>query len=184
MLNTIILATFAGVLTFYHTYKKMRKKRFLLCLSLTVFFNLLQLNASAQENNVNFLLKDNGLITFALAENPVITYSDYAVTVTYSGGTVEYQMSDIQRVTIGEYSEDGVKEPAANSKGNLNFESGTFYLSGFAPGVLVSVYNLNGVLVKSRTIAEDGTLEISTNELSSGIYIIKTSSLTYKFNKR
>jgi len=55
---------------------------------------------------------------------------------------------------------------------------------GFAPGVLVSIYNITGVLVESHTIAEDGTLEISTNELSIGIYIIKASSLTYKFNKR
>ena len=57
--------------------------------------------AEAQGKYVRILLTNGKTIEFTLNQKPVIKYGTATVTLTYDTGSMEYQMTDIQRITMG-----------------------------------------------------------------------------------
>lgn len=141
-------------------------------------------NIAIAESLVNVELSSGDVISFSLNKEPKITYSDYSVTVTYDGGSIEYQMSDIKRLTLGN-TNTGVNDiTQATVSGDVSFENGAFHFVGFPKNSSIFVYSLKGILIRSYNVSEEGSLTVSTDDFEHGTYIIKASNVTYKFNKQ
>lgn len=150
-----------------------------------LLFTLGITNAGAQEKLVNIELTNGSIIHFTLDQNPVIKYSTIDVTVIYSDGNMEYKMSEIKRITIGDQSSAGIKTDGMGKvTGNMHYSNGTFIFEGFKKGCNIVIYDISGRQVKSYRVKPSGDLIIPTIEIPSGIYIIKANNITYKFIKK
>lgn len=54
-------------------------------------------------------------------------------------------------------------------------------ISGMQEGVAVNIYNIAGATVYNGTTDADGSLYINLSDWSTGIYILKSNQLSYKF---
>ena len=134
---------------------------------------------------INILLTNGQSIEFTLNQKPIIMYGTTTVTITNNSETIEYQMTDIQQVTMGDKSATGIDDIKADkAKGDMRYADGTFSLNGFEANSPVSVYDLSGRLVQTHRVSGDGSLSFSVATLSAGTYIVKAKSITYKFIKR
>ena len=141
--------------------------------------------ADAQGKYVRVLLTNGKTIEFTLNQKPIIKYGTATVTLTYNTGSLEYQMTDIQRVTMGDRSATGIDDiQTGKAKGDMRYAGGTFSLNGFEANSPVSVYDLSGRLVQTHRVSGDGSLSFSVATLPAGTYIVKAKSITYKFIKR
>lgn len=157
----------------------------LLFLFLALSYLALVHAAEAQGKYVRVLLTNGKTIEFTLNQKPVIKYGTATVTLTYNTGSLEYNMTDIQRVTMGDKSATGIDDIKADkAKGDLRYADGTFSLNGFEANSPVAVYDLSGRLMQTYRISGDGSLSFSVATLPAGTYIVKAKSITYKFIKR
>lgn len=131
--------------------------------------------------------QDNSHTAFALEEHPTITYDTAGGTMkcVTSGQEVSFSLADVHKYTL-EMTADPL-----NSIGQTAAETGSFAytprgisFSGFAPGGTVAVYSADGGLTASYRIGADGSLFVPTGDWSAGIYLIKTTTATYKIIKR
>lgn len=157
----------------------------LLFLFLALSYLALVHAAEAQGKYVRVLLTNGKTIEFTLNQKPVIKYGTATVTLTYNTGSLEYNMTDIQRVTMGDRAATGIDDIKADkAKGDLRYADGTFSLNGFETNSPVAVYDLSGRLMQTYRVNSDGSLSFSVATLPAGTYIVKVKSITYKFIKR
>lgn len=98
---------------------------------------------------------------------------------------MEYQMTDIQRITMGDRSATGIDDIKTDkTKGDIRYADGTFCLNGFETNSPVAVYDIGGKLMQTYRVSSDGNLSFSVATLPTGTYIVKAKSITYKFIKR
>lgn len=141
--------------------------------------------AEAQGKYVRILLTNGKTIEFTLNQKPVIKYGTATVTLTYDTGSMEYQMTDIQRITMGDRSATGIDDIKTDkTKGDIRYADGTFCLNGFEANSPVAVYDIGGKLMQTYRVSSDGSLSFSVATLPTGTYIVKAKSITYKFIKR
>lgn len=141
--------------------------------------------AETQGKYVRILLTNGKTIEFTLNQKPVIKYGTTTVTLTYDTGSMEYQMTDIQRITMGYRSATGIDDIKTDkTKGDIRYADGTFSLNGFEANKPVAVYDIGGKLMQSYRVSSDGSLSFSVATLPTGTYIVKAKSITYKFIKR
>ena len=137
--------------------------------------------AEAQGKYVRVVLTNGKTIEFTLNQKPVIKYGTATVTLTYNTGSLEYQMTDIQRVSMGDRSATGIDDiQAGKAKGNMRYADGTFSLNGFEANSPVAVYDLSGRLMQTYRVSSDGSLVFSVATLPAGTYIVKAKSITYQ----
>lgn len=156
-------------------------KRLIVLLSL--FSTYVAINA--EQKKVVFELTSGNVITYTLDQEPKFTYGEKTVTITYSAGCIEYNMSEIKKLRMEEDSSSGIGEiTISQNKGNLRNENGVFNFSNFEVGSTILLYDISGLLIGSYKIPAEGSLNVDTNELQTGTYIFKTNNSTYKFIKK
>ncbi len=139
---------------------------------------------NAEQKKVVFELTSGDIITYTLDQVPKFTYGEKTVTISYSSGSIEYNMSEIKKLRM-EDPATGIGEiTLSQNKGELNNENGVFNFSNFEVGSKILLYDISGLLIGTYKIPVDGSLCIDTNELQSGTYIFKTNNSTYKFIKK
>lgn len=124
---------------------------------------LLAIPAAIAQNSLTVLQKDGSSYSFKFEENPIITYTETDLVLTTDLTEVQYPIAGIEKLTFsdGEVSEvEKTKEPASEE---------TF-----------TVYDLEGKSLKTFKYSGNGDLNSATEGLPSGIYIIKSKSVTFK----
>lgn len=142
------------------------------------------LSALAEECLFVVWTKFGEKISYPFTECPKVVPTDKFLVVTTIGTTVEYLMSDVSKFTLETSELGNVDGGEKTNICNLSHQGGLVRLSGFRVGSVVNLISTNGQLVMSERVGSDGTLSIEISELSSGIYIISTESITYKIIKR
>ena len=116
------------------------------------------------QSTLNVHQKNGGIVSYAFSEKPVVSYSGNTLVLTTAKVNVEYPLSNLDKLTF----EDG----EANAINQVSME---------APADAVThIYNMSGVLVKSV----DASKPISTDDLTSGVYVITNGKTTYKIIKK
>lgn len=132
-----------------------------------------------------FIVWDNegGFVSFPLEERPRIIsdYQKQEIKCITSKQEVIFEMNEVHKYTLHAdpdelMSIENVTEPEGSFHRDLN----SFGFENFKPGSRVSVYTVNGMLMHSYNIDNDGKLTISTAGWGAGVYLIKTESVTYK----
>lgn len=127
--------------------------------------------------------KEEGYVTYPFEQKPVVTYSSKEVNIETSSESVSFKQADVEKVTLENTSTpvgiEGVENDVIIPE--ILQANNQIKFAYFAPGADVRVYTVNGQLVASYEIDDDGTLLLPLTNLQKGIYIIQANNLTHKF---
>ena len=136
-----------------------------------LIFSLLTLfaaTASWAETALIVHQKSGGTVEYSFSEKPVVTYSEGYVVISGEGASVMYPISDMQKFTFGEVSENVTRITAPANE---------------APQP-TRIYSVDGKLMRTFQPGENGATSASLDGLMSGTYIIKNGKTSYKVLKR
>lgn len=159
-------------------------KQRLLLLSLLMAC-VIGVRAADKQNTLFVLTKGNVLHQFVLADKPKVTFEGTNLKVTCennASASYTFNLSDVIRFAYDAKSATGIdesiEEPAAISQ-----EGDVLVISQVKAGATVSVFALDGKLVRQLKPQRSGTYRLNLSELPSGLYIVKADNTTYKITK-
>lgn len=135
-------------------------------------------------SNVRFLIvygKDGTYTSFALAEEPKVTFTGGELCIESSSSTFSMSLADVQNYTFSVES-TGISE--AIKEGNVKLENGFVVFSGFAEGSRVTVNTLEGKLVSERKTDSEGSAVLDLSGLPKGILLIHSNKTSIKVINR
>lgn len=136
---------------------------------------------TSAQNAVVVYQKDGTILRYAFNDKPTITYSGNDLLLTTTKTTVMYPISTLQKIC---FEED---ETAVGTIGSsvvmFQLSSESISISGEKAGSIVYLYDISGVKQGQWTVEKDGTANIPTNGLSSGTYLVKTLTVSFKVCK-
>lgn len=131
---------------------------------------------------LTIFLKNGNKAIISLYNEPTLLFDDDEVTVTYNSLTFTYKNDEVDYFDFDEDA-TGIVIPNEELDTQFRITENELVITSLKPGAKVNVYSSNGVLVGQQN--EDGGVSaINISNLPSGIYIVKSGSLTYKFLKR
>ena len=138
---------------------------------------------------LNLWLHDGGCIIYPLSQYPMIVANKDTTIIKTRIESIEYNTLDIHKYTlgtviVGEYNDMTPIKELQENKTDIRMESNSIVLSQCVADMPVSLYSINGQLVGTYKTDSNGYLTIPMNNLSKGIYIIKSRSITYKIIKK
>ncbi len=160
----------------------MRKFFFLLSLLLCVTA------ARAASDGINAMLlqgPSDFKFTILLDDQPVVSFSDDDLVIsTHMGASVSIPSSHVTKWTYVKDEEATGISNAARFGSLLSFDGKHIGLTNLAPSTAVQVYTADGALVASGTTDSRGCVSLSMPEKAGGVYVNKTSTVTFKISKQ
>lgn len=147
---------------------------------------LFSLAAGATPDGINAMLLEGPSdfkFTILLDDQPVVTFSDdYIVVSTYMGASVSFPSSHVTKWTyVKDDNATGINN--ANRFGSLlSFDGKHIDMTNLAPSTGVQVYTTDGALVSSAITDNRGNVSLSVSERQGAVYLIKTSTVTFKIS--
>lgn len=128
--------------------------------------------------------KSGEKVYFDLEEQPRTTFEGSQLVITTSKTTVFYQLENVLRYTY-EGTMTAIDGPSLKP-GEIRFLQGEDKMSfdGLPDGLDISVYSLDGKLLKTLKSHGGEQTVISLAGYPTGTYIVKVGDATYKFLKR
>lgn len=134
-------------------------------------------------------LVDGRYDAYAFSDRPRITYDDGMLVVTSDQGVFSYQHEQVSKITFSDNEipiETGIsavsRQPDTQHWDRLSADE--VLMQGMKPDDKLRIYTPEGRMVKSYTVSTQGELTIKLSELPSGIYILKTNSISFKYIKQ
>lgn len=150
-----------------------------------------QNNQRTDENKevVKFLMvwdNEGSFVSFPLQERPriVTDVRNNEIVCITSKQEVSFSLDEVHKYTLETDSESASVENITSDNSSFSKEANSLGFENFKPGSHVYVYTLDGMVVGSYNINEEGSLTISMEGWNTGVYIIKTDSVTYKVVKK
>ena len=146
---------------------------------------LFSLTAGASDGINAMLLQGSSdfRFTILLDDQPVVTFSDDYLVVTTHMSAVSIPSSLVTKWTY-------VKDDEATSINNatrfgsvLSFDGKHLGMTHLEPSSAVQIYTADGALVASGTTDSRGNVSLSVPERQGAVYLIKTSTVTFKISK-
>lgn len=135
-------------------------------------------------------LTDGRYDRYSFGDKPKITYEDGEIVVCTHSGECRYSNEVVHKITLSDNeSPDPIKVPEITmkemeDKDSMTRDGDSVLMQGMTPGSLLHIYSLNGQLIRILTASEEGTISFTLSDLSAGVYILKTETITYKIIKR
>ena len=121
----------------------------------------------------------------AWAQNAIVVCQKDG-TVARLAFTVQYPINRLLKIyfDVAEVP-DGIKDVEVSRSEDVQFafRDGALIISGGEAGAAVNLYRLNGVAAGQFRLDSNGSVTISTDRLSRGVYIVKTKQFSFKFRK-
>lgn len=124
--------------------------------------------------------KDGAKTIFMLEEKPQVSFNDADVVISTESTIVSFPASDFRTFSIDDPATSINDAEAAVPA--FCFDKG-LQCSGLAKGSLVNVYSADGKMVTSGKADENGRIHLRFDTAKGTVYIIKTSTRTFKFTK-
>lgn len=151
---------------------------------------LCQVNVPAPDYHLFVWLSDGHHDAYSFDEKPCIAYYDGGLIISTQTGEYRYEHAKVHKITFSDTdtpkasdTETSVSSVESDSP-EMERRGDEVSMRGMIPGGNVYVYDIGGRLMDTLTVGEDGTLTFAISRLSSGIYIIKTETITYKIIKK
>lgn len=134
-------------------------------------------------------LKDGRYDAYAFSARPKIVHEKGELVVTSRVGTYRYMAEQVHKFTLSDSGTpgepDAITVPSVAQQPNSMFRQGeNVLMQGLHPGEKLYVYGSDGILRKVLTASEDGRLTFGLSGFAAGIYILKTTTTTYKIIKK
>lgn len=157
------------------------RKRFLI-VALTLF-SLITRAASDGVNAMLLHVSSGQNWTIMLDERPVLTFSDDYLIVSTHMSIISIPSSLVTKY-IYVREDDPTRINNAGQYGSvLSFSGSHISVTNLTPLTGVQVYTVDGALVASGTTDSKGNVSLSVPEKSGILYVVKTSTVTFKVSK-
>jgi len=146
-----------------------------------LLFALVTMTMYGRAGNVEYLtfnVADNPIV-IALAEHPVITYTDNTLHIKTAKETIDIPVSQLSGTTFNETT--AIKSIDGSQ---LQMKDGSFCLMNLAADSKVIVYSADGIEKLSTTVDANGQAIVNIGSLPKGVYIIKSANQTIKITNK
>lgn len=159
--------------------KHLHRKKSLLVFAIMFIGNLL--NAQQVDIHAVITKTDGSELLYDLDENDRISFpNDEILVITQNGTDIQIPISEIRKVTF-----DEILASAENETENIsifpNPVSNTFTISGINDFQRLSIYSIDGRLVKHEMVSSGQSIDIS--ELPQGLYYANINKQNFKLIK-
>ena len=96
--------------------------------------------------------------------------------------SIGYPAEEVRKYTIG--GDAAIRVPTGISDVEASRPDDWCQMAKARPGSKILVYDVNGHLLTTGIVAQDGTFQYSLDAYPAGIYLIKTETTTIKIIKR
>lgn len=138
---------------------------------------------AAQVETLVVKLKNGSETAFFLKDKPQVKFEGTNLKVTSSAGDTTFALADVLQFTYDKRDTSGINETVTEPTGVI-FKDDVLVVSQLKVNAVVSVYGLDGILVRQWKAPHAGTFRLSLSELPSGLYLVKVDNITYKIMKR
>lgn len=137
--------------------------------TLLLFAASLMTTALFATNALKVHSKTGDVVTYAFADEPVVTYQGSLLVLTTTTTSVEYPLSDVEKITFGD-TDTAIDQIEMDGTPGNDQE--------------VVIYSLNGNIVARHAIDAQGDSSFSLALLQNGTYVIKKGNTSYKIIKK
>lgn len=123
-------------------------------------------------------------VTILLKERPVVTFVSNDLVVTTQSNEVSYPSADIMKFTYEAVVEYSGVNGLAQTGSLISFLGDELQVAHLTPATEVAVYTLDGKCVATATTDAKGAASISLSGQPAAVYVVKTSSVTFKIRKQ
>jgi len=149
------------------------------------------LTAHAADAQWCLIVESAGGETIAIGADlkPVIKTTADGYELRYGDQTTAFEWSELKKVTVKETVPDASVTPVEEVKKEVvkpsfRIAQGEIRIEGAEPGSTVQIYSAKGLLVQRARVGDNGYVSLSTTNLPTNIYIIKTQKSTFKLVKK
>ena len=152
---------------------KMRRNVLVAALMLLLSATTMSVRAANVEY-LTFIVKGTPVI-IVLAEHPVITYTGNTLHVqTTEGNKIDIPVQDVSGTSFSETA--GINKPAI---ADMELKAGKMMFSK-----LPAVYTVDGKTISTINVGNDQQAVVDTQQLGSGVYVIKSATQTIKITNK
>ncbi len=138
-------------------------------------------NVSAEEADSNLVihLKDGTSMSCLLSYKPTIKFTLSELIVNSENSSFTVPLDNLAR--FGFENQSSAIEIIKSEKANYTIDDNRIIVNGLKAGDHIRLYRVDGICVFDKVNnAENGTLEIAIDALSSGIYMLNINNTTAK----
>ena len=154
-------------------------KRLLLSIVLfgsAMFVSAIELNALILH------MKSGKQVTCFLKEQPKVSFVENDLIINTDFGETCYQVGDIVKFTYSYVDPNHIDDILASNI-CFNFDGQTLSAKNLEPSSNVSIFSIDGILLRSATVADNGEISVDIHLTSGSVIIVKTSELNFKVRK-
>ena len=147
-----------------------------------ILLSVFQIKASGDSYELVVWTHLGDRIGYSLDEQPRVTLELESLIVSTINTKVEYSLDDVRKFTLNKNDVTGIDE-VKQLMPTMKFNSNTLTFTGCIPGSKIKIMSVNGINLYTSQADNDGNVQIDISALSSGMYLVVTSSITYKIIK-
>ena len=154
-------------------------KRLLLSIVLfgsAMFVSAIELNALILH------MKSGKQVTCFLKEQPKVSFVENDLIINTDFGETCYQVGDIVKFTYSYVDPNHIDDILASNI-CFNFDGQTLSAKNLEPSSNVSIFSIDGILLRSSKVADNGEITVDIPLTSGSVIIVKTSELNFKVRK-
>ena len=154
-------------------------KRLLLSIVLfgsAMFVSAIELNALILH------MKSGKQVTCFLKEQPKVSFVENDLIINTDFGETCYQVGDIVKFTYSYVDPNHIDDILASNI-CFNFDGQTLSAKNLEPSSKVSIFSIDGILLRSAKVADNGEISVDIPLTSGSVIIVKTSELNFKVRK-
>ena len=151
-------------------------KRLLLSIVLfgsAMFVSAIELNALILH------MKSGKQVTCFLKEQPKVSFVENDLIINTDFGETCYQVGDIVKFTYSYVDPNHIDDILASNI-CFNFDGQTLSAKNLEPSSNVSIFSIDGILLRSAKVADNGEISVDIPLTSGSVIIVKTSELNFK----
>ena len=147
-----------------------------------ILLSVFQIKASGDSYELVVWTHLGDRIGYSLDEQPRVTLELESLIVSTIKTKVEYSLDDVRKFTLNKNDVTGIDE-VKQLMPIMKFNSNTLTFTGCIPGSKIKIMSVNGINLYTLQADNNGYIQIDISALSSGMYLVVTSSITYKIIK-
>ena len=148
----------------------------------SLFLIGLAFGAYAEVRYMTIEMKNGSMISFLLADNPVITYQSESLVINNDAKTT-YSFEDIKNYHFTEMDESGVDALSANDLRIIWVDDETIGVQNALPNSIIAITAVNGVVVSQTQtdVERKATVKIPNK---AGVYVITVGKQSFKIIRK
>ena len=152
-----------------------------LLLSIVLFGSAMFVSA-IELNTLILHMKSGKQVTCFLKEQPKVSFVENDLIINTDFGETCYQVGDIVKFTYSYVDPNHIDDILASNI-CFNFDGQTLSAKNLEPSSNVSIFSIDGILLRSAKVADNGEISVDIPLTSGSVIIVKTSELNFKVRK-